>query len=332
MSSKTMSVVVIISVLASARFSGASADNNVDPAGDSKLRIHLPREATIEGDSFSLGQVGIVRGQEPFVTKANEVSLGRISTPGQKVVVDRATVLTRLACSGIPSSSVVLSGAERLTVTQRQQIIKGNQLVDLAKSFLKKSLRGGYVYQLDPTRIPAEIVVPGGSEDIELSPRLVEGDEKNRPTVQIAMLSGGKQIETRDITFPLKYGCHRAVALVDIAAGAAVSADNVKVEETLSDRPEPAGWRPPYGLVAKRPIAAGTVICPNMTARSKPQIVLKRNETVVIRIDMPGFLVTAVGKAVQDGCAGDYIKVRNIDSKRIILARVNEDGTVEPVL
>jgi flagella basal body P-ring formation protein FlgA len=34
---------------------------------------------------------------------------------------------------------------------------------------------------------------------------------------------------------------------------------------------------------------------------------------------------------MQEGRAGEYIKVRNLDSQRMILAKVNEDGTVEPI-
>jgi len=62
-----------------------------------------------------------------------------------------------------------------------------------------------------------------------------------------------------------------------------------------------------------------------------PPVIVKRNRTVVIRIERPGLLITAIGKAMQDGRAGDYIKVKNVDSQRIIFARVNADGTVEPV-
>jgi flagella basal body P-ring formation protein FlgA len=68
-----------------------------------------------------------------------------------------------------------------------------------------------------------------------------------------------------------------------------------------------------------------------MLAPVKSPIITKRNQKVLIRIDMPGFLITAFGKAMQDGRAGEYIKVRNVDSQRIILARINEDGTVKPV-
>jgi flagella basal body P-ring formation protein FlgA len=42
--------------------------------------------------------------------------------------------------------------------------------------------------------------------------------------------------------------------------------------------------------------------------------------------------VTALGKAMQTGQEGEYIKVRNMDSQRIILCKVNQDRTVEPVL
>jgi flagella basal body P-ring formation protein FlgA len=41
--------------------------------------------------------------------------------------------------------------------------------------------------------------------------------------------------------------------------------------------------------------------------------------------------VSASGKALQRGCAGEKIKVQNIDSNRIIVAKINEDGSVEPV-
>ncbi|MHC4762939.1 MAG: flagellar basal body P-ring formation chaperone FlgA, partial [Planctomycetota bacterium] len=62
-----------------------------------------------------------------------------------------------------------------------------------------------------------------------------------------------------------------------------------------------------------------------------PHILLKRNQNVVIKVDRLGLLITAIGKTMQDGRVGEYIKVRNVDSQRIIMAKVSEDGSVEPV-
>ncbi|MHC4096376.1 MAG: flagellar basal body P-ring formation chaperone FlgA [Planctomycetota bacterium] len=71
---------------------------------------------------------------------------------------------------------------------------------------------------------------------------------------------------------------------------------------------------------------------PHMVGPVKPAVIVRRNQNVVIRIERPLLLITAIGKTMQEGRTGEYIKVRNLNSQRIILARVKEDGTVEPVL
>ena len=112
--------------------------------------------------------------------------------------------------------------------------------------------------------------------------------------VRIVVLADGKEIATREVTFIPRYNCRRAVALVDIPAGAVISSDNVKMETVLSNSAEPVGWNPPYGLIAKRRIAANSVICSHMVGPAKPQILLRRNQTVVIRIERPGLSVAGI--------------------------------------
>jgi flagella basal body P-ring formation protein FlgA len=332
MNSKPISIVVITCLLTTVQFSRASAEDKVEGLQkDVSLQVYLPREVTIKDSNFTLGQVSIMRGAEALVTMASEIALGRISVPGQRIAVDRSAVLSRLACNGIPASKVTLTGAEKVTVKRQQQIIKGNKFVELASAFLKENPSTGSVCQLTPVRIPTDLVVSGTNSDIKLSRRLVGRAAGNRAKVQTVVLVDGKQIGTREVTFLLKYSCRRVVALVDIPKGAAISPANVKVEETVSNYREPADWCLPYGLIARRRIAANSVIHSHMVGPVKPQVLLKRNQRVVIRIERSGLLVTAIGKAIQDGRAGEHIKVRNVDSKRIILARVNEDGTVEPV-
>ena len=72
------------------------------------------------------------------------------------------------------------------------------------------------------------------------------------------------------------------------------------------------------------------IIRPGMIGPAKPKILLKRNQNVVIKVDRPGLLIPAIGKTLQDGRVGEYIKVQNVDSRRIIMAKVNKDGSVEP--
>jgi flagella basal body P-ring formation protein FlgA len=321
-------IISIISVF----FLLISASSNANTKQtDSALQIYLPREITIEGNVPNLGQVTIIRGREGLTTKAEQVTLGRISAPGQKIIVDRSIVLSRLACSGIPASEVTLSGAEKITVTQQHQIIKGNEFVEEALAFLKQNPPQVSICQWDTIRIPKDLILSDISEDIRLSACLAKSNIKNQAKVLVSVFSGSKEIGVREVRFSLKYNCRRLVAKVDIPPGAVISRDNVKVEEATSNYPEPVNWVVPYGFVARRRLPANTVISTNMVGPVKPRILLKRNQNVFIKVDRLGLLITAIGKTMQDGRVGEYIKVRNVDSQRIIMAKVNEDGSVEPV-
>jgi flagella basal body P-ring formation protein FlgA len=332
MSSKAVTIVVVGCLMAVPQFCRGSANSETGSLQkDSALEVYLPREVTIKDDAIRLGRVGIIRGVESLVARAGEIVLGRISVPGQEVVVDRSMVLSRLACNGIPASKVTLTGAEKITVKQQQRVIKGREFVELASSFLMKNPPVGLVCELNPIRMPKDLVVRGADKDIKLLPRLAGSGARNRARVQIAVFVGGREIAVREVTFRLKYNRRRAVTLVEFGAGAVISPENIKIESTVSNYPEPADWSPPYGLVTRRRVAANTVLRPNMVGSAESAVIVGRNQTVVIRVERPGLLVTAIGKTMQQARAGDYIKVRNVDSRRIILAKVNEDGTVEPV-
>jgi flagella basal body P-ring formation protein FlgA len=324
MSNKIVKTILIMYLLLPVN---SNADNTEK---DSALQIYLPREITIKNKQLSLGQVGIIRGQESLVAKASKITLGQISAPGQKVVINREIVLSRLACSGIPLSKVTLTGAETVTIKQQERTIRGDEFIKLASSFLEKNPPGISVCGFNPMRIPKDFIITGTGKNISFSPRLVSSRARNQAKVEVAIHSGGKKIGTSEIIFRLKYNCRQVVTKIDISTGTVISPDNVKIEKAILDYPEPADWKPPYGLIAKRQIPAKTLLHPNMLGPFKSPIITKRNQKVVIRIDMPGFLITAFGKAMQDGRAGDYIKVRNVDSQRIILAMINEDGTVKP--
>ncbi len=333
MSSKMVGIIIVTCVATLTQFCQAPVNNKVIASQkDCVLQVYLLRNVTIKDDRVTLGQVGIIRGAESLVTKASQIPLGRFSVPGQEIVMDRLVVLSRLACSGFPASKVTLTGAEKITVKQQQQVIKGAEFVELASSFLQKNPLARSVCQSTPIWIPKDLILPGPSKGTELSPRLVKSSAPNQAKVQIVVLAYGKAIGAREVTFRLKYNSRTVVTLVDIPAGQVIGPENVKIAKTASNYPEPANWSPPYGLIARRRLPANTVIRPDMVGPVRPAIVVRRNGTVVIRIERPGLLVTAIGTALKEARPGESVKVRNVDSQRIILCRVSEDGTVEPIL
>jgi flagella basal body P-ring formation protein FlgA len=326
MMGRTISIVTIVCLAVSPC---GRAGN--EPQDDS-LRIYLPREIAVDSNVPSLGQIGIIHGEASLAVRAGEIAMGRIAAPGQQVTIDRLTVLSRLASNGIPASKVKLTGAEEIKVRQQGQTISAGEFVGLARLFLERNPPARSICESELMRGPVDLILEGSRQDVKLSPRLLPSSTPNQVRIQVAVVSGGKEIGSREVGFRLKFNSHKVVTLVEVPAGAVISPENVKVEKTVSSYPEPAHWSTPYGLVARRRLPANTVLSSNMIGPVEPAIVVKRNQNVIIRIAAGGLVVTAMGQTVEEGSAGEYVRVRNVDSQRIILARVNEDGTVEPVL
>jgi len=295
------------------------------------LEIVLPSKAVVKSDTPTLGQVCVIEGDESLKKKADGITLGRISVPNQEIVLDRSTILGRLAANGIAASRVNLIGADQVKIKQYRQAITGTDFAEAARAFLKDNLPAAVGCRPSLDRMPKELVVPENARVIELLPRVVRMGGKNQVKVEVAVLADGAQIAVREVSFRLKYYGRRAVALRDISPGTIISPENVRVERILADSPEAADFKAPYGLVAQRRIRANTTLRDGAAGPAKPQIIIERNQAVVIRIERPNLLVSTIGKTLQQGSVGECIKVRNVDSKRVIMARVNEDGTVEPV-
>jgi flagellar basal body P-ring formation protein FlgA len=311
----------------------ARADNQIsDEQKISGLQVYLPREVTVESETLEMGHVGVVIGDETLVKRANAVGLGRFSTAGQEIVLEKAIILSRLVSSGIPAAQITFKGAEKVIVKRQKQIISGSEIVRQAKLFLSTNTFANSVESWNSVREPAEFVLADKPGDISYSFAFIDKNVKKQVTVEVAVISGGKKLGTRNVTFTPQYTVRNAVTIADISAGEVISPENVRIDAKTSSQPQTAGWVSPYGLVAKRSLPADTVIRTGMIGSAEPATVIKRNQNVVIKIESSGFVITAVGKALQDGKVDELIKVRNVDSQRIIVAKVMKDMTVEPVL
>ena len=323
--------VVLIAMTASLCWS--STDNGIAGSeSQSALLIQLPSKVSVENENLTLGQIAVVTGQESIATKARAIGLGRIPVAGQKVTIARSLIASRLACSEASVGKPVFLGADEVVVSRTAKVIKSGSFVESAKAFLADNVRDDSIVKWEAARAPVELVVPDRNQNIELSSYLVSRGANGQAVVEVNVVEDGKQIDTRQVVLRPKYNARRVVTVSEVPAGAMLTADNTRIEKVISDEPEAADWAAPYGLVAARRIPTGTVITAAMARTPKAQVVIERNQTVVIKIERPGLVVTGMGKAMEQGKLGQCIKVRNIDSQRVILARVNEDGTVEPAL
>jgi flagellar basal body P-ring formation protein FlgA len=118
------------------------------------------------------------------------------------------------------------------------------------------------------------------------------------------------------------------VAVRDLPAGTVLSADDLRVEDrpaqpgrlVLSDLAEAIGQQ------AALPIRAGAILS---ASQLKPAILIKRGARIRLVCKGPSFVATAAGEALQDGAAGQAIRVRNLSSLKELSGLVIDDQTTE---
>jgi len=297
------------------------------------LRIYLPREIEVDGDSLRLGDITIVRSAGPELAgRASAVTMGRAPFAEETLVIDRRTVLSRLAAAGIPGAEAQLSGAEKIMVKRRECVVSADRILLEAEKCLARHRPGpeGAGWRL--THRPKNMVLPGRSGQVHLRAELLKDAPKHYVTVGLSAVREGKTLATVKLTYRLMYPHQQAVATRDIAAGQMITPDNARLQGSLMAFPQDDGFRPPFGKIATSALKSGTVIRPGLLRPASPVAVVEKGQTVVIKVVGAGFVISGLGQALEPGRADQIIRVRNLDSKRIIEAEVMFDGTVSPVI
>ncbi|HUS47768.1 MAG TPA: flagellar basal body P-ring formation chaperone FlgA [Phycisphaerae bacterium] len=296
------------------------------------VRVYVPRSIRVSAETLRMDDICVVRSQdEQAVVKACSLAMGRAPWSREAIVVKRQTILSRLATAGIAASRVRFTGAQHVVVSRNEKVIGAAELVKAAEGFLKKNhpLPAAQGYRLE--RKAEDVVLLTDRGDTQLRARLAEEGAQNRVNVEVSVLADGRQLAVRTVRFRIGYQHRQVVATKAIPAGGVVTPENAKVRIVQDDSPVAQQWASPFGKVLATPVSAGAVIPLSLLRKTKAPIAVRRNQRVVMRVAGAGFTISALGQALEDGRPGDLIKVQNVDTKRVLTAKVNADGTVAPV-
>lgn len=300
-----------------------------------EVRIYLPRSVWVEDEKVTLGDMSVIScdsvGEEKVVAS---VPMGRAPYAGEHIEFNRAAILSRLAAEGVDRDGVRLTGAASVSIRRREQVVKTSRFVDAADAYLAELKPGpaGCNWQL--LRRPKDATLPDDG-DFTLKAQLAKHSPRGYVKVQVSAVAGEKTLTTEELLYKIVYPHRRLVTTRDLPIGEAVTDANTRVETVMQDRPDD-GKPLPYGQVTRVVLTKGSLVDaaavrPEKKAAAVDAVAVRRNESVVMKIEGNGFRMTCLGVALQDGKVGEPIKVRNADSKRIVTARVAEDGSVCPL-
>ena len=110
--------------------------------------------------------------------------------------------------------------------------------------------------------------------------------------------------------------------------GALISASDVEMQSvSVSTKTQPVAetLEDVIGMELRRPVSAGNKI---LLSQIVAPDVIKRGQKVSILYSKNDLSISMSGKALQSAGTGDWIKVENLSSGRLIEGRVEKDGTI----
>jgi flagellar basal body P-ring formation protein FlgA len=314
-------VAVLVLVLLAAASPGGSA-------GLISLRVY--DQVEIEADQIQLGKIARIDGDDAgLVRELEALVIGRSPLPGKSRSLEGAAILLRLKQSGIDLARIELQIPPEVQVSRGAVEVSRESIEQMVKAFVQQQFAGkNQAMTIKEIRGAEPVLLPKGSLSHQVTaPRNTALAGSLPLTVTLKV---NDEIEKRVMV----------TAVVEVLVNALVTTRPLgrfkPIEESdVEVRPVDVAGLPsdyiaePEAVLGKRTrrlIDANTVLRPDLV---ESQPIVKRGDRVRIIFESAGMRITAVGEVKQKGCLGERIPVTNLDSNKVIQARVVDTQTVK---
>ncbi|ADH87015.1 flagellar basal body P-ring formation chaperone FlgA [Desulfurivibrio alkaliphilus] len=178
---------------------------------------------------------------------------------------------------------------------------------------------------------PASVTIPAGLLDYQLDNALDPG-HLGRQSLQVTLLVNGKAEARVRLNANLQRMGQVVMTARRINRGEVISRDDLVVHRRDIGMLDGSIINDPAlvaGMQLRTTLQAGAIVYQNLL--EKPPLV-RRGDRVTIRASTGRVLVNAPGEVREIGAEGDLVRVRNLMSRREIMARVVNSGLVETEL
>jgi len=314
----------------------AAAAARAEPAGGPVV-VTLRATATTGGPQVTVGDVAALSGGDPDLRRRIErLDLADLPREGQTAHVSREQVGFRIRLADIDARQFRVEGAARSAVTVARATVSAGEVVAAARALLMKRLpwppEDLTVELAQPVHGPIE--VRGGRDRVRLEPVVPSsGTLLGLVRVDVSLVANGERQRVVPAYFEVKLHQSVAVATRRIAPGEPLGEHNVQFQRLAFDGL--SGYLTMAdGLAnrrARRLLAAGQVVTTadtELLVEADP-VLIKSRDYVKLVTHLGPLTITALGEALQEGRRGEVIRVRNVDSNRVVRGKVAAPSLVE---
>ncbi|MBM3289564.1 MAG: flagellar basal body P-ring formation protein FlgA [Candidatus Hydrogenedentes bacterium] len=287
--------------------------------------IMLKTEAYVKGPMVRLGDIADITGANAEQLGALEI--GSAAAPGASKRIDSAVLKMRL--NGAGASSVDIQGSPSVVATTLSLDLSREVLTDDLRTFIQTQLPwDGPETTIDILDEPDPVTVPEGEVAVKWIPspqyRWI-GQGTFRGDIEV----DGKVKRTVYAKANVEAFDDVIVCARDVPRGKAIAVTDLRFEKrALSQQRGDAVYdlEEAVGMIARDDIFMGETLSRRSLV---PKQLVKRNQLVVVEAQAGALVVRSRAKSLDNGGAGDIVRLMNPDSKTEYQGRVRDDGSVE---
>ena len=292
--------------------------------------IQVYDRVEIEGNEVLLGQIAVIEGSDPrWIQQLKDIVIGKAPLPGQARQYDQRYLEMRLKMHHVDLSAIALEVPQFVEVVRSHIAVQEEEIKQIVSEFILRNIsQDNKTVRIKEIRVPQSVILPKGRIAYKVAaPRSlqlmgkcslaidfsVDGHLQKKVWATAIVEVLGPVLVTRK---PL--GRYKPITEDDIELQTMDLTD--LPTDVLTDPGAVLGKRMRRAVGAQIPLRADLVELPPL---------VKRGDLVMILAETNGLKITALGQVKKKGRLGERIPVVNLDSKKILHARVIDSNTVK---
>ncbi|MBM4245008.1 MAG: flagellar basal body P-ring formation protein FlgA [Deltaproteobacteria bacterium] len=313
---RTFAAVALVAVLVAASRRAAA---------ESTGRIKVLPQATVAGATVRLADLAVLEG---VGVDFADLEVCPAPEAGASRRISGQSVLTKLQGAGL-AESVAYTIPASVSITRAHQVVDEAALRPAIETQLASQLAPGD--RVDEVDVQRQVRIPLGAYDVEVDPPSTHATGGGFRRTDVRIVQDGVVTSTVPVRVKIATFGNVVVARQPIARGTILGEDDLRIEERrLDELPTTVltDVASAIGREARVAIAAGKALTLQGLANA---VLVKRGGLVRVLVERGGMRISVAGEAMETGGAGDRVRVVNASSKRELVGRVVDHGTVSVV-
>jgi flagellar basal body P-ring formation protein FlgA len=294
------------------------------------LEINVKDKALIEGETVCLGDIANFQPSDDIrVDRLRVIEISASPAPDTVRKIEKDLIMYKVAHLINGDKDITLNMPESITIERDSQVISGKTLEKIFTDYvLDNSPWDQDQVIVEKINAPSSIAFPKGKLDWEITEKQNNNFSGNLSITVDFYLDGESQ---RKIVLSGKVGIIKDVvkAVRNINSGEIISSKDITLvsekgknpnKNSITNIEDVIGKRATRRIQTDQTIQNGMVMVP-------PAI--EKGAQVIIKAENDELVITASGKALEEGCVGDQIRVMNIASGKEIIATVKRSDLVQ---